>query len=205
MRTRAALMREPGLLELAELETYGCGYGFWLGTAEQDVAIHLAVTDPQAVASGELARETTLPDDAPLVILARPGLPRYLARSALVVRDGAEIRVLAGERWSEAPESALQRALLLRLRIRQERAAVLAWPAPRAGRILNVRFSRLDGPRGGPLDVAATLSLEDVPPRTTQFRVPVADDSIPALVAAHGRALDRLADEAAAYLNAALP
>jgi uncharacterized lipoprotein YmbA len=149
--------------------------------------------------------ETTLPDDAPLVILARPGLPRYLARSALVVRDGAEIRVLAGERWSEAPESALQRALLLRLRIRQERAAVLAWPAPRAGRILNVRFSRLDGPRGGPLDVAATLSLEDVPPRTTQFRVPVADDSIPALVAAHGRALDRLADEAAAYLNAALP
>jgi hypothetical protein len=50
-------------LELAELETYGCGYGFWLGTAEQDVAIHLAVTDPQAVASGELARETTLPDE----------------------------------------------------------------------------------------------------------------------------------------------
>jgi uncharacterized lipoprotein YmbA len=148
--------------------------------------------------------EATLPDDAPVVILARPGLPRYLARSALVLREGGEIRVLAGERWSEPPESAFQRALLLRLRTRQDRAALLAWPAPRAGRILNVRFSRLDGPRGGPLTVAATLTLDDAPPRATQFRVPVADDSIPALVAAHGRALDRLAGEAADYLETSL-
>lgn len=149
--------------------------------------------------------ESTLPDDAPLVILARPGLPRYLARSALIVREGAEIRVLPGERWSEAPESALQRALLLRLRMRQDRAAVLAWPAPRAGRTLDIRFSRLDGPRGGPLTVAATLALDDAPPRTTKFRVPVADDSIDALMAAHGLALDRLDDEAAAYLEVSLP
>lgn len=149
--------------------------------------------------------QSTLPDDAPLVILARPGLPGYLARSALVVRDDAEIRVLTGERWSEAPEAALQNALLLRLRARQAQAVFLAWPAPRAGRILDIRFSRLDGPRGGPLTVAATLALDDAPPRTTQFRVPVADDSIDALMNAHGLALDRLADEAATYLEALLP
>ncbi|MEX2549634.1 MAG: hypothetical protein WD638_05380 [Nitriliruptoraceae bacterium] len=60
----AAQPRALEELELAELETYGCGYGFWLGTPEQDVAIRLGVADHEAVASGELAREATLPDEA---------------------------------------------------------------------------------------------------------------------------------------------
>ncbi len=58
---------QPGALaelELAEMETYGCGYGFWLGTADQEVAIHLAAADPGAVVDGELPLEATLPDEA---------------------------------------------------------------------------------------------------------------------------------------------
>lgn len=51
-------------LELAEMDTYGCGHGFWLGTADQEVAIQLAAADPQAVVDGELPTEASLPDDA---------------------------------------------------------------------------------------------------------------------------------------------
>ncbi len=51
-------------LELAEMETHGCGYGFWLGTADQEVAIHLAAADPQAVVDGQLPTEARFPDEA---------------------------------------------------------------------------------------------------------------------------------------------
>ncbi len=51
-------------VDLAELETYGCGYGFWLGTADQEVAIHLAAADPGAVVDGEFPLEASLPHEA---------------------------------------------------------------------------------------------------------------------------------------------
>lgn len=48
-------------LDLAAMEEYGCGFGFWLGSPDGEVAVRLAADD-QAVVEDELAQETTLPD-----------------------------------------------------------------------------------------------------------------------------------------------
>lgn len=49
--------------DLTEMESYGCGYGFWLGTEDEQVAVRLAAV-PSVAAEGELPRVATLPDPA---------------------------------------------------------------------------------------------------------------------------------------------
>lgn len=49
--------------DLGTMDAYGCGFGFWLGSPDQEVAVRLAASDP-LVAEGELPQEATLPDDA---------------------------------------------------------------------------------------------------------------------------------------------
>jgi hypothetical protein len=53
-----------GEAELAGMDHHGCGYGFWLGTPEQDLAVRLAVADPGLAEAGDVPREATLPDAA---------------------------------------------------------------------------------------------------------------------------------------------
>jgi hypothetical protein len=50
-------------VDLAALDEYGCGYGFWLGSPDQAVAVRFAA-DNESVTEGELPQQTTLPDDA---------------------------------------------------------------------------------------------------------------------------------------------
>jgi hypothetical protein len=50
-------------VDLAAMDEYGCGYGFWLGSPDQEVAVQLAA-DNESVAAGELPQQVTLPDDA---------------------------------------------------------------------------------------------------------------------------------------------
>lgn len=50
-------------LDLAAMEEYGCGTGFWLGSPDERVAVRLAAS-PEIAAEGELPREATLPDAA---------------------------------------------------------------------------------------------------------------------------------------------
>lgn len=52
----------PDEIDLAAMESYGCGYGFWLGSPEQDVAVNVAVADHDAAVRGELPDRTQLPD-----------------------------------------------------------------------------------------------------------------------------------------------
>ncbi len=49
-------------LDLAAMDEYGCGFGFWLGSPDQEVAVRLAA-DNEIVVEGELPQEVTLPDD----------------------------------------------------------------------------------------------------------------------------------------------
>jgi hypothetical protein len=46
--------------ELAAMEEYGCGYGFWLGSPDGRVAVRFAA-DNELAASGELSREASFP------------------------------------------------------------------------------------------------------------------------------------------------
>ena len=51
-------------IDLAAMDAYGCGFGFWLGTPEQDVAIHIAVADPAAATRGDISDQAVFPDEA---------------------------------------------------------------------------------------------------------------------------------------------
>ncbi|MFO7960124.1 MAG: hypothetical protein R6U94_04160 [Nitriliruptoraceae bacterium] len=50
-------------LDVGMMEEYGCGYGFWLGSPDERVAVRLAAA-PEIAAAGALSRVTDLPDDA---------------------------------------------------------------------------------------------------------------------------------------------
>lgn len=56
--TVTAEVEEP---ELAAMDDYGCGYGFWLGSPDGRVAVRFAA-DQDLAARGDLPREATLPD-----------------------------------------------------------------------------------------------------------------------------------------------
>lgn len=49
--------------DLAVMEEYGCGYGFWLGSPDGHLAVRLAGV-LELAAAGELPRAVTLPDPA---------------------------------------------------------------------------------------------------------------------------------------------
>jgi hypothetical protein len=53
---------EAEQVDLAAMNEYGCGYGFWLGSPDQEVAVRFGA-DNESVAAGELPQRTTLPDD----------------------------------------------------------------------------------------------------------------------------------------------
>jgi len=55
---------DPVDADLEEMDAYGCGFGFWLGSAGGDVAVRLAVVDEEAAARGDIPREVELPHDA---------------------------------------------------------------------------------------------------------------------------------------------
>jgi hypothetical protein len=52
-----------GQPELAAMDSYGCGYGFWLGSPDGQVAVRFAAANELA-AGGSLPQEATLPDAA---------------------------------------------------------------------------------------------------------------------------------------------
>lgn len=52
---------EVEIPDLEAMEEYGCGFGFWLGSADGQVAVRLAAANELAV-DGDLPREVTLPD-----------------------------------------------------------------------------------------------------------------------------------------------
>lgn len=49
--------------DLATMDEYGCGYGFWLGSPDGEVAVRIAAADGSVVAGGP-PQETSLPHDA---------------------------------------------------------------------------------------------------------------------------------------------
>lgn len=50
-------------LDLTAMDSYGCGYGFWLGSPDGRVAVRFAAED-QLAGEGDLPREATLPGAA---------------------------------------------------------------------------------------------------------------------------------------------
>lgn len=58
-----AVTPEVGQPDLAAMDEYGCGYGFWLGSPDEQVAVRFAASN-EIAAEGDLPRETTLPDEA---------------------------------------------------------------------------------------------------------------------------------------------
>jgi len=54
---------EADQLDVATMDEYGCGYGFWLASPDQRVAVRLAAA-PEIAATGGLPAEVTLPDEA---------------------------------------------------------------------------------------------------------------------------------------------
>jgi hypothetical protein len=54
---------EAEQVDLAAMDEYSCGYGFWLGSADQTVAVRFAA-DNVSVVEGELPQQATLPNDA---------------------------------------------------------------------------------------------------------------------------------------------
>jgi len=54
---------ETEQLDLATMDEYGCGFGFWLGSSDQEVAVRFAAAN-QIAAEGDLPQQATLPDDA---------------------------------------------------------------------------------------------------------------------------------------------
>lgn len=54
---------EAEQIDLAAMDEYGCGFGFWLGSPGEEVAVRFAAAN-EVAAEGHMPQQATLPDDA---------------------------------------------------------------------------------------------------------------------------------------------
>ena len=159
------------------------------------------------------------PPAAPLARAASPSATVVVADISLPTYvDALEIASLTGPQtvdltkdalWADSPRRALTRHLAAALDTRLgARVGTEPWPAFDApGLRIEVIVDRMIGAPGGTLDFAGQYAI--VSPTSGTLRaldrfaltIPVADGGYPALLAAHARAMDALADRITASIT----
>lgn len=180
------------------------------GFLPQSERVRLFVLGPDA-AVGTGADEGARPGSVRLY-LSRPEIPAYLESKQMLYRgaDG-ELKPIAGGRWAETLEEGLARTLALYLGQREPFPMPGYYPFPDVeaeSRRLRVRFHRFEALEDGRVSLVAEWRIERgddtvrrgfhaVPDVTWK---PAAPES---MLAGLNRALERLAEEIAADLEAA--
>lgn len=182
------------------------------GTSPPVQLYHLPAAAPQAAP----AMPAVAADAEVWQLMAPVRVPDYLDREALLLPQGRTgLLMLSGHRWAETLRDAVPRVLkqdLATLRgesrvwtaplppgvaaTRQLRVELLAFEAEadRSAVRLQARWTLADAAAGGsPSGAAATAPAAPPVTRGTLIRVPAADASVDALVAAHRLALWQLA------------
>ena len=137
------------------------------------------------------------------IVVADVAVPTYVEALEIASLTGPETVDLAKRSlWADSPRRALTRHLAAALDARlAARVATEPWPAFDApGLRVEVIVDRMIGAPGGTLDFTGQYAI--VSPSSGTLRaldrfviaVPVADGGYPALMAAHARAMDLLAD-----------
>lgn len=148
------------------------------------------------------------------VVVADISVPTYVEAIEIASLTGPETADLSKRSlWADSPRRALTRHLAAALEARlSARVGTEPWPAFDApGLRVEVVVDRMIGAPGGTLDFAGQYSI--VSPSSGTLRaldrfalaVPVADAGYPALMAAHARAMDLLADRIAASIAGRAP
>lgn len=171
--------------------------------ATQEPASYLLEAAPRAQPAGPL--------DGPALGLREVELPLYARRPQMAtIGPGGEVSSSDLHRWAEEPPRAASRLIARALSASLARPVVVEpWPpgvAPAA--LVDVDVDYLIGALGGELRLGGQYRLTGVDgsggaARPFDMREPVAGETYGALAAAHGRALDALADLVAADLVAA--
>ncbi len=183
-------MRPTALLALSALLLAACG-----------APSYYLLPPPAPVARGAAAAGT--------VVVADVAVPAYVEALEIASLSGPETVDLSKRSlWADNPRRALTRHLAAALDGRlTARVGTEPWPAFDApGLRVEVIVDRMIGAPGGTLDFTGQYAL--VSPTSGTLRafdrfalaVPVADGGYPALMAAHARAIDLLADRIAASI-----
>ncbi len=141
--------------------------------------------------------------EAASILVAEIGLPRYAeAEEIAVLRESGEVEVNKDALWADSPRRALTRHIIAALQARLD-AEIGGEPWPELDRPdlrLEVVVDRMIGGTDGMLRLtgAYTVTALDsggiVGSDRFAVTVPIPGDTYPALLAAHGRAFDELAD-----------
>ena len=143
------------------------------------------------------------------IVVADISVPTYVEALEIASLTGAEtVNLSKKSLWADTPRRALTRHLAAALDGRlAARVGTEPWPAFDApGLRVEVIVDRMIGAPGGTLDFAGQYAI--VSPTSGALRaldrfalsVPVADGGYPALMAAHSRAIDLLAERIAASI-----
>ena len=189
-------MRRPLLLALLALALAACG------------APAYYLLPPPA---GPVARSAS---PVGTIVVADIGVPTYVDALEIAALTGPETADLSkASLWADSPRRALTRHLAAALEARlTARVSTEPWPAFDApGLRVEVVVDRMIGAAGGTLELAGQYSI--VAPSSGTLRaldrfaiaVPVADGGYPALMAAHARGMDLLADRIAATISGRAP
>lgn len=144
------------------------------------------------------------------VVVADISVPTYVEALEIASLAGPETLDLSKRAlWADTPRRALTRHLAAALDARlAARVGTEPWPAFDApGLRVEVIVDRMVGAEGGTLDFTGQYAI--VSPASGALRaldrfaisIPVADGGYPALMAAHARAMDALADRIAASVT----
>ncbi len=152
----------------------------------------------------------SLPSPVSSVVVADIAVPTYVDALEIASLTGPETLDLnKGALWADSPRRALTRHLAAALDDRlTARVGTEPWPAFDApGLRVEITIDRMIGAPGGTLVLTGQYAI--VSPTSGSLRaldrfaisVPVPDGGYPALLAAHGRAMDTLADRIAASIT----
>lgn len=143
------------------------------------------------------------------IVVAEMNLPTYVDALEIASQtEGGAVRIDTGALWADNPRRALTRHLVAALQARLDaEVAVDPWPGfDRAEVRIEVAADRLIGAVAGPLEFSGQYAVVEAESgrivALDRFRidVPPQGDGYGALLAAHGVAVDRLADIIAARL-----
>jgi uncharacterized lipoprotein YmbA len=140
------------------------------------------------------------------IVVADLAVPTYVDALEIASLTGPETIDLSKKSlWADTPRRALTRHLAAALDARlAARVGTEPWPAfDSPGLRVEVVVDRMIGSPGGTLDFTGQYAIVTADGTLRAFdrfavAVPVADEGYPALMDAHARAMDRLADRIAA-------
>ena len=165
-----------------------------------------------SAAAADEPAATMMAEDTLLVVAVGPvALPEYLQRPQIVTRAGdSELRFDAFHRWVGSLEDQIERVVAQNIehQIGHVRAVGHRQQTLNPALLIELDIDDFTGTPGGELLLRANWFVSELNNegeihhvRRSVIRVPVADASYLALVAAHNEALARLGEEIAAFLR----